>query len=207
MRTNALYALAAGSLCLCACTKESTKPLPDVEAISPQFVPAGSTITITGSEFSSVTTANQVLFNGVSGTVTAATPTQLSVTVPPGAFTNELRAAEVFVTTEGRRSVSSVYLKSDIFPEITSVTPSSGRVGATITIQGRNFNPNSTDSAVLFWGGSVSPPTRTPLTATSTTITVTVPAGAQTGTMCLLTYVTADKSKYLSDCRVFTVVP
>lgn len=207
MRKIAPYTFFAAFISLSACTKDQATPLPDLTAVSPQFVAAGSTVIITGAAFSPVTSSNQVTFNGVLGTVVAATTTQLNVTVPSGAFTTELRAAEVFVTTEGRRSVTSAYLKSDNFPEIISVTPSNGQVGTVITIHGRNFNTNVNDSGVLFWGGAAAPPQRTPLTATSTDITVTIPAGAQTGDICLLTYVTNDKSKYLSDCRILTVTP
>lgn len=202
-----MFFVLVGSICFSACTKERAERLPDVDTILPDAAAVGATVVVTGTAFSGVPAENQVTFNGVAGTVSAATPTQLTVKVPNNAFTDELRAAEVFVTTEGRRSISSVYLKSDRFPEITSIEPNSGRVGTIITIRGRNLNPDVNTSAVVFWNSTATPPLRTPLAATATAIQVTVPAGTRTGDVCLMTYVTADKTKYLSDCRVFTVIP
>lgn len=58
-------------------------------------------------------------------------------------------------------------------PTITGFTPKRGSVGTTITITGTNFSPVTTSNFVFF--GAVKSPV---LTATATTITVKVPAGA-----------------------------
>src|SRR6202022_4502789 len=52
---------------------------------SPGQGPVGTSIAISGSGFSTTPTQNTVKFNGTSATVTAATSTQLNVTVPNGA--------------------------------------------------------------------------------------------------------------------------
>lgn len=58
-------------------------------------------------------------------------------------------------------------------PTITSFNPKRGGVGTTITITGTNFN--TTPASNIIWFGAVKSPA---LTATATTITVKVPAGA-----------------------------
>jgi hypothetical protein len=58
-------------------------------------------------------------------------------------------------------------------PTITNFNPKRGGVGTTITITGTNFN--ATPASNIIWFGTVKSPV---LTATATTITVKVPAGA-----------------------------
>lgn len=55
---------------------------PTVASVTPASGAAGSTVTITGTNFSPNAAQNVVLFSGVRGTVTAASMTQLTVTVP-----------------------------------------------------------------------------------------------------------------------------
>jgi uncharacterized protein (TIGR02145 family) len=59
--------------------------LPSIASITPTSGPVGTSVTITGSNFSSNLTDNIVWFGAARGTVTAVTSTQLSVTVPSGA--------------------------------------------------------------------------------------------------------------------------
>lgn len=199
---------ALAGLVLSGCTKkEEAKPLPKVDDIAPMFVPVGASVVVSGANFSSTPADNRVTFNGVPAEVSSASATQLTVTVPVGAFSEVLRAAEVYVTVKGQRSGTPVYLKSDTFPEIIALEPTSGPIGTVITIRGRNFNTDIAHSAVLFSENFSGPPRRTPLSASSTAIQVAVPAGTATGDVCLMTYLTPDKSKYLSECRTFTVTP
>jgi hypothetical protein len=58
---------------------------PNITNISPLSGPIGTIVTISGTNFSATTTDNVVFFGAVKGTVTAATATALTVTVPPGA--------------------------------------------------------------------------------------------------------------------------
>jgi gliding motility-associated-like protein len=60
-------------------------PVISLNTVSPLSGPIGSTVTITGSNFSTVTTENIVWFGSVKATVVTATVNQLTVTVPPGA--------------------------------------------------------------------------------------------------------------------------
>ena len=55
---------------------------PVISTLSPASGPIGSSVTITGTNFSSITADNSVYFGEVQATVTAATSTTLTVTVP-----------------------------------------------------------------------------------------------------------------------------
>ncbi len=121
---NLLFSFAMFSLALASgCAKEQVSPLPDVQAVAPMLVPTGATVVVTGAHFNTTPTANQLTFNGVPGTVSAATPTQLTVVVPIGAFSDELLSAEVYVTTEGKRSPTPFILTADRFPQVISIEP------------------------------------------------------------------------------------
>jgi uncharacterized protein (TIGR03437 family) len=61
-------------------------------------------------------------------------------------------------------------------PTISSFTPTSGEVGATVTINGNNFSTTLASNQVKF--GAIN---ATVTAATATSITTTVPAGASTG--------------------------
>ncbi len=64
--------------------------LTTVTGFSPTTGSVGTTVTISGTNFSTQLTNNVVLFNGKQGYVTAATPTQLTVVVPGGATTGPI---------------------------------------------------------------------------------------------------------------------
>ncbi|HEV2483633.1 MAG TPA: FG-GAP-like repeat-containing protein [Puia sp.] len=74
-------------LCLCAVL---FFPLllfaqPSISSVTPLSGPVGTTVTISGNNFSATPSANIVRFGTVTATVTAATATSLTVTVPAGA--------------------------------------------------------------------------------------------------------------------------
>ncbi len=60
-------------------------PLISVNTVSPLAGNVGSTVTITGSNFSAVPSENHVYFGAIEATVLTATPTELTVSVPAGA--------------------------------------------------------------------------------------------------------------------------
>jgi gliding motility-associated-like protein len=60
-------------------------PFISLNTISPLSGPIGSSVTITGNNFSVVPSENSVMFGAVRGTVTEASETSLTVTVPAGA--------------------------------------------------------------------------------------------------------------------------
>ncbi|MFA4907850.1 MAG: FG-GAP-like repeat-containing protein [archaeon] len=60
-------------------------PVPTITSFSPTSGPVGTTVTITGTNFSPITANNIVYFGAVRATVTTANPTSLTVTIPAGA--------------------------------------------------------------------------------------------------------------------------
>jgi uncharacterized protein (DUF2141 family) len=75
---------------------------PAVASFSPASGPVGTTVTITGANFSSVAANNTVYFGAVKATVTSATATSLTVTVPVGATYQPIT-----VTTDGLTAYSA----------------------------------------------------------------------------------------------------
>ncbi len=63
---------------------------PVITAFTPATGATGTSVTITGSKFSSTLNENEVKFNGVTATVSSATTTQLIVTVPANATTGTI---------------------------------------------------------------------------------------------------------------------
>ena len=57
-------------------------PGPTLASVSPTTIQAGDTVTVTGTEFNSVASGNEVLFGGVAGIITTVSATQLRVVVP-----------------------------------------------------------------------------------------------------------------------------
>jgi len=74
---------------LLSITRQSSSQLA-ILTFSPPRGPAGTTVTIYGTGFSSTPSQNTVSFNGTNATVQSATSTQLVVTVPTGATTGPI---------------------------------------------------------------------------------------------------------------------
>src|SRR4029079_15165419 len=65
---------------------------PVITSFSPASAPVGSTVTINGNNFNPAAAGNIVYFGAVKASVTAATPTTLTVTVPRRATSNYITA-------------------------------------------------------------------------------------------------------------------
>jgi RHS repeat-associated protein len=140
----------------------------------------GSSVTIYGAGFDATPANDTVKFNGsggVAGTVTSASSTVLAVTVPSGATTGPIYAKN---NTTGLSSTSAqtFTVSGSAAPTITSISPTSGVAGDSITIPGTNFATDPTADDVYFNG------IRARVTAaTQTQLTVSVPPGATSGTV------------------------
>lgn len=79
-------------LYLSSCTSKKSDPTPglSISSFSPVSGAAGANITIKGASFSDNASNNTVTFNGVPGTVTGATTTQITVLVPTGAASGKI---------------------------------------------------------------------------------------------------------------------
>lgn len=94
-----------------------------VTGFSPSTGPVGSTVTITGTNFSTQLTDNVVSFNGKQAFVTAATPTQLTVIVPGGATTGPI---SVTVTCGTPVSSSTFTVTPLVYNTCSTITLSGG---------------------------------------------------------------------------------
>ncbi|MBI3636010.1 MAG: IPT/TIG domain-containing protein, partial [Candidatus Rokubacteria bacterium] len=84
-------------------------------------------------------------------------------------------------------------------PSITSLTPTSGLTGTKLTISGSGFSSTLSSNTVNFPGAGGTKVNATPTSASSTSLAVTVPTGALTGT------VTVTTSGVISNGVTFTV--
>lgn len=160
---------------------------PTFSSISPSSGSAGSTVTISGTNFVSGSTT--VSIGGLSaGSVSVSSSTSLTCTVPSGLANGTTYSV---VINNGTNSVTA----SNAFtfyaaPTYSSISPSSGSAGTTVTISGSNFISGNTSVTI---GGtaatSVSVSSSTSLTCVVPTLTagsknvvITTPGGSATGT-------------------------
>ena len=146
---------------------------PTIISFTPSSGNTNDQVLINGTNFSSTISNNIVSFNGTSATVISATSTQLSVTVPSGATTGK-----IYITVNGQTAVSAsdfIKIATASPPIIVTFTPS-GSIGDTIIITGTGFGTTSTNNVVTFNGV-----TATVIAATTTQLTVVVPAGITSG--------------------------
>jgi hypothetical protein len=146
---------------------------PQITALSPPLGSGNTAVTIKGSNFGPKQDTSSVTFEGKSAQVTKWAATSISAKVPAGATTGK-----VIVTVSGAPSnplTFTVELPANA-PQITSLAPSSGPVGASVTIKGANFGTQQDKASVTFDG---KPAQVTKWTATS--ISTKVPTGATTG--------------------------
>ena len=173
-----------------------------VSSFTPTSGAVGETVTITGTGFSTTATDNTVTFLGdinnnsdnKQATVSAATATLLTVTVPPDAQTGTI---SVMVGTAADTSDMSFSVLDPNVLAITGINPTSGTVGASVTISGQNFSTTATDNTVTFLGAEGDDNDNVVATvsaATATLLTVTVPPDAQTGKISVMVGAAADTS-------------
>jgi hypothetical protein len=74
----------------CSKTKEKVEPTPTIVSFTPGSGMMGTSVVITGNNFSATAANNIVKFNGMAATVSAATTTSLTVQVPAGATTGKV---------------------------------------------------------------------------------------------------------------------
>lgn len=159
-----------------ACKKDdhpssgSTSPI--FKSFTPASGPAGTIVTISGAHFSGTLSLNGVKFNNIDATVSAASDSQLLVTVPALATTGKIS-----VTINGETVSSSSDFTVTVAPVISSFSPVIGLAGDTIIISGSNFSSTIADNTVKFGGNA----TASVISANATQIKVKVPAGATTG--------------------------
>ena len=182
------WSTAIGSFSFPDCATGTT---PTITSLSPTSAAVGASVTITGTNFGATQGMSAVTFNGTTATsITSWSTTSIVATVPAAATTGN-----VVVTVGGVASNGSAFTVVAA-PSITSLSPASGAVGASVTITGANFGATQGTSAVAF-----NATTATTITSWSaTSIVAAVPAGAATGN------VVVNASGVDSNGSLFTVV-
>ena len=142
-------------------------PPPTLTSFTPAIGPVGTVVTITGTNF---TGATKVLIGTIECAFTVNSATQIDATIPAGALTGKLK-----VVTPGGEATSAADFVVKAAPTITSFSPGSGIVGATITINGSDFDAGAV--VVKFGTGTATDVT----VVNATQISAKVPADATTG--------------------------
>jgi FtsP/CotA-like multicopper oxidase with cupredoxin domain len=163
-------------------------PVPTITKLSHNYGAPGAVNTITGTNFGTTQGTSTVTFNGTRATPGAWNATSITVPVPAGATTGN-----IVVTVGGAASNGSAFtIYSD--PTISGISPTSGPVGTVITVTGTNLKDPENLGLVQFDGVTV-----TPTGVTATSMQLTVPTGATSGK------VTVISSGVTAASQVFTV--
>ena len=165
-------------------TVTAPAPAPDppvVSSFTPTSGAVGTTVTITGVNFSDMPSENEVGFGGVmAAEPTSASTTSLTILVPSGARTGSISVAVGGQTgTSSENFTVTAPAPAPDPPVVSSFTPTSGAVGTTVTITGVNFSDMPLENEVRFGGVMAAAPT----SASTTSLTVLVPSGARTGSI------------------------
>jgi gliding motility-associated-like protein len=144
---------------------------PVITSFTPTSGPVGTTVTITGTNFSPTPANNIVKFGTLQAVVTASTSTQLTVILPAGTTNNPISVTVNGLT--GSSATPFVVTAPSPPPVITSLSQTFGYVGMTLIINGTNFSTTLANNIV--WFGAVK---ANVTVATTTQLQVTVPAGA-----------------------------
>src|SRR5690349_20782433 len=123
--------LILGLFSLLAFPVETYAAGPSITSLSPTSGSAGTSVTINGKSFGSSQGSSTVTFNGTPGTPTSWTSTRIVVPVPSYATTGN-----VVVTVS---NVASNGVNFTTIPTVSSLSPTTGAVGASVTITGTTF--------------------------------------------------------------------
>ncbi|HEV7501677.1 MAG TPA: IPT/TIG domain-containing protein, partial [Vicinamibacteria bacterium] len=114
------------------------RPPPVLSGITPPKAEAGGTVTIAGTGFESAAADNVVRFGSDAGTVTNASATSLTVTVPA---ISSAATKEVAITVQGNGGRSNaLFVKIARLPHITRLEPDVAVPGTEITLHGQNLD-------------------------------------------------------------------
>jgi hypothetical protein len=146
------------------CKKDDDSPSLTISGFSPEQGMPGTSIIISGTGFSTNSTANKVDFNGVAAVVTSATASSLTTTVPELATTGLIT-----VQTDGKIAISKKTFTVIPSLAINNFSPSQANADVSVTITGTGFSATTSENIVKINGASV-----TVTNATATSITVLI---------------------------------
>src|SRR2546425_1096642 len=155
-----------------------TPPPPSITSLNPTSGVVGTSVTVSGANFGATQGASTITFNGTAGTPASWSATSIVVPVPSGAVTGNVVVTRA---PSGGGSAGDIsngvnFIVTSSPPSITSLNPTSGAVGTSVTIAGANFGTTQGTSTVTFNGTS-----GTPTSWSATSIVVPVPPGTTTG--------------------------
>ncbi len=147
-----------------------TLPNPIISGLSPASGSVGTQVQINGSGFGATQGSSTVTFNSVSASVVSWSDAQVVATVPTTATTGTVR-----VSVGGVGSTPNEYFTVP-YPQVTTLSPTSGVVGTQVTVNGSGFQAAKGSSTVSLNGTNA-----TVVSWSDTQIVATVTAGATTG--------------------------
>ena len=157
-------------------TVTTPTPAPTITSFTPATGPVGTVVTVTGTNFTGATGAT---LNGTAGTsFMVMSATEVMFTVAAGSTTGTIA-----VTTAGGTATSTgtfTVTTPTVAPTITSFSPATAAVGATVTITGTNLTGAT---AVTLNGVAITSYT----VVNGTTITFVLPTGAASGAIAVTT--------------------
>jgi len=118
-----------------ACSQnDDVEPVPPtISAINPNIGPVGLEVVISGTNFKTVTSGNQVIFVGIEAEISSASATQLVATIPEGATTGEV------IVRVGETSAIGPVFTVTASPQVIGFSPAQATVGTLISIEGEAF--------------------------------------------------------------------
>lgn len=161
-----------------------------IRAISPVSISVGSELTISGANFSTITSEQEVIFAGTSSPaeIVSANSQALTVIVPTGAT-----SGKVSVTLRGVTVQSSTTLLIGSPPLISGLSPATVSRNQLVTISGSGFSTRATTNKVQIGGLAA-----TVKSATATSLTVLVPRRTPVGSASVTVSVYGFRSSYSS---------
>lgn len=143
-----------------------------VTGFSPSKGKVGDVVTITGTNFSTDKSRNEVRFKAALASVATASATQLQVKVPSGATdgTLSVKIGDLTISSATTFDVEEAL-------SITGFTPASGAASTTVTITGTGFSTDKAKNKIRFGGATAVDSA----TASATELEVLVPASAASG--------------------------
>ena len=117
-------------------------PAPTLTSLSPTTGPVGASVTIAGTNFGATQGTSTVRFNGTTASPPSWAAASIVVPVPAGATTGNV------VVTVGGLASNGLSFTVTVPPALTSLSPTTGPVGTSVTIAGTNFGATQGTSTV-----------------------------------------------------------
>lgn len=175
---------------LTSCDKSDGLLRPEITTFNPTSGSVGTTVTITGNNFSATPSDNTVTFNGAQAHIISASASSLKVMVPAQATTGRI---SVSVKGQTTTSVSDFVL----LPTLIDFIPQSGTKGSVVLVQGGGFSGAPSENLV-----SINGVPAVVTLATSTQLVVVVPSNATSGKISVST-----GGHTFESVATFTLVP